>query len=129
MTTLYLKTTGDTTTFFPESLNTRCYSCGLVEISGVLSPTDEENNGESYFLCSNISEDVFVNNVKLPVLRKLTWKKKNKGVIDEKFCPIIWCKMIRDRVTKINLYITDSLGNRVSFTGKGLTCTLLLRIQ
>lgn len=128
MTTLYLKTEGDTTTFLPESLDTRCFSCGLAEISGVLSPDEDEKIGESFFLCSNISEDVFVNNIKLPVLRKLTWKKKNKGLIDEKFCPIIWCKMTRERVTKINLYITDSLGNRVSFNGKGLTCTLLLRL-
>lgn len=127
MTTLYLKTQGDSTTFLPESLDVLNYSCGLAEISGFLSPEDDEKKDDTFFLCSNITEDVFVNNIRLPVLRKLTWKKKNKGIMDEKFSPILWCKIIRSSVTKINLYITDSCGNRLSFTGKGLTCTLLIR--
>lgn len=126
MSAFYLKTTGDSTITLAERLDIENYACGLMDVSGQLIPENDENFEEEYFLCSSISEDVFVNNTKLPVLRRLKFKKSN-GIVNSMFRKIIWLKVISEPISKINIYITDSKGKRVSFRGKGLVCTLLLR--
>lgn len=121
----YIKTFGDTSVTLAERLDIENYGCGLLEISGQLTPSENEKIlSKHFFLCSDISEEVFINNIKLPILRTIKFDKNWE--IDQKFNKIIWLRVIREPVSKITLYITDENGKRVSFKGEGLMCTLLL---
>lgn len=116
---------GDTTMILAERLDIENYGVGLVEIMGQLKPHESKyKDTKSYFLCSDISQNVYVNQIKLPVLRRITFD--DTWHINMRYEKIIWLRIEREPISKINLYITDEKGSRVSFSGKGLMCTLLL---
>lgn len=121
MNALYLWTDGDTVTTLAETLEIEGYGCALFDIHGQLkdaSPT------KPYYLCSDISNDVFVGNTKLPVLRQL--KLNGKGFVTNSIEKPIWIEVTRRSISKLRLYLCDEIGNVFSFKGRGLYCTLLL---
>lgn len=120
MNALYLSTDGDRITSLSEVLEIEGYHCAVIEMYGKL----DTDNGKPLYLCSDIAQDVFVNNKMLPVLRQIT--TKTNGNVNTDMSQIIWLNVTRRGISKIRLYITDDLGNVVSFPNQTLYCTLLL---
>lgn len=120
MNAVYLWTNGDTTTSLAQTIEVDRYGCSLFEIHGKLDVT---NYSEPYFLCSDVSQDVFVYDTKLPVLRQI--KLNSKGFIVNDLTRPIWLNVTRPSISQIRLFICDRHGKIHSFTGKGLYCTLL----
>jgi hypothetical protein len=144
MDVIYVNTkTGDDTVTLAERIECEGYGIGVAEISGQLTPKqkirnkrEEEEEGKKevceenifqtkfFYLCSNISEEVIINNLKLPILRKIHFNRE--GYVHEIYSKILLLRVEREPISKINLYITDEQGQRISFEGKGLNCTLVL---
>lgn len=121
MNALYLWTNGDSVTTLAETIEIEGYGCALFDVHGQLK---EASPSKPYYLCSDISDDVFVNNIKLPVLRQL--KLNSKGFVTNEIEKPIWITVTRRSISKIRLYLCDDEGNIFSFKGRGLYCTLLL---
>lgn len=121
MNALFLTTQGDSVTTLAETLEIEGYGCALIEVYGRLSISDLS---EELFLCSDITEDVFVNTVKLPVLRRL--KMNSKGLITNTIEKPIWLTVTRQAISKVRLFICNGQGDIKTFSGRGLYCTLLL---
>lgn len=85
--------------------------------------TKKINKDRDLYLCCNIIEESFVNNVKLPVLRYL--KRNSSGFINSNIDHIIWLNVIRPEINEIRLYITDNTGKVISVPKNKLSCTLL----
>lgn len=121
MNAVYLWTKGDSTTSLAEPLEVDRYGCSLFEVHGKLETKDFS---KPFFLCSDITQDVYVYGGKLPVLRQL--KLNSKGFIVNDIQRPIWLTVTRTTISQIRLFICDEIGNVQSFGGKGLYCTLLL---
>ena len=125
MNALYLKTFGDTTITLPQRLEIENYGCGLIEISGQLEPTNDKlTPKDNFFLCGDFVQESFIGQIKLPIIRRIKFSKSWE--VNTYFKKIIWVRVEREPISRINLYITDESGNRLSFQGEGLMCTLLL---
>lgn len=122
MNALYLWTNGDTVITLADTLELEGYGVGLIEMHGKIVISGIPNNDPLY-LCSDISQDTYVRNIKLPVLREI--KRNGNGLVINDLCKTIWLKVTRQSISKIRLYICDVLGNVVSFDKKKLYCTLL----
>ena len=120
MNVIYLWTNGNHVTYLAETLELEGYGCGVIDVHGKL----ENGNGHSYYLCCDMTEDVFVNNIKLPVLRQI--RTNSKDFISSQINHVIWLKITRSTISKIRLYICNEKGDVQSFKGRGLFCTLLL---
>ena len=122
---VFLKCDGDTKTFLTNPLEIEGYACGVMEISGNL---DKYKNGQKrkkqdqLFLCSDICKEVFVNGIKLPVLRQIL--RSPSGNILQ-ISNIVWLKVLRPTITSIRLYITNEIGEVQSFNGGWLQCSVL----
>ena len=84
------------------------------------------NTNEGFLLCSDIIAPSYVNNIRLPVLRRfcaLTPGNKHTITPDRPYYVPITNTFIED----IRLYITDSLGKQISFTDSVVRVTLHLR--
>ena len=120
-----MTTLGDTTITLPQRLDIENYGCGLIEVSGQLEPINSTLSArENFFLCSDFVQESFIGQIKLSIIRKIKFSRNWEA--NTYFKKIIWVKVEREPISRINLYITDELGNRVSFKGQGLMCTLLL---
>jgi hypothetical protein len=125
MNALYMTTTGDSTITLAQRLDIENYGCGLIEVSGQLEPTNSTLSArDNFFLCSDFVQESFIGQIKLPIIRKIKFSRNWE--VNTYFKKIIWLKVEREPISRINLYLTDELGNRVSFKGEGLMCTLLL---
>lgn len=123
MNALYLKTNGDTVATLAETLELEGYGVGVIEMYGKII-VENKSHGDPLFLCSDINQDSYVENIKLPVLREIRRNQKN-GFVNNNINKIIWLKVTRRSISKIRLYICDAKGNIVSLKNKDLHCTLL----
>jgi hypothetical protein len=121
---MYLETHGDTIIPLAERVELEGYCVGVVEIHGSIKKSN--NSGKPYYLCADITEDVFVNSCKLPVLCQISLK--SNGVINSQVTKNVnWLRISRRSMDKIRLYICDEKGKVISFTDKGVYCTLVFK--
>jgi hypothetical protein len=111
----------DTAVEFSVPLEVAGYECGISDIGGEL----KENIDTTVYLCSDICEESFVGNVKLPVLLKL--KRNRKGVVLDNVDHMIWLNLNRPSISRIRFYICDVKGNVLSEGKNKWYCTLLLQ--
>lgn len=119
---IYISTKGDDIVTLAKRIECEGYGLGVVELSGQLLPTNGKKT--SYYLCSDVSEEVLINSTKLPILRKINFD--NEGNVHDIYSKVLLLRVERTPISRINLYITDSEGRRQPFEGKGLNCTLVL---
>ena len=116
---VFLDTTGDTTHYLANQLEVENFDCGVVEITGKINNSIKKT--KRLFLCSDICKTMFVNNIKLPVIRQLI--RSNSGIIQQ-FNNIIWIKVMRPNISSIRLYITDEYGQTIAVGESWLQCSL-----
>ena len=75
------------------------------------------------YLCCNIINESYVDEIKLPVLRSI--KRTSSGYIQNEVSRVIWLKLNREFIPEIRLYITNNKGQIVSLPENKLNCTLL----
>ena len=145
MTPLYLKTSGDTETILPVTINLEGKGLALFEINGSYQT---DYTGPMY-LCCDVVDPSIVGNMLLPVLRQLQMvvpasiKKKRLGQsvprrlkqeedrqtpvwrINEMFAKPIYVSCLRKEVTNFRLYLLGKDGNTPSLVKCRLNCTLL----
>lgn len=119
MKAIYLTTDGDTTTELPVPLEIEGYGCGVVEMSGKVRNGFSDN----LYLCCDIIEESYVNNIQMPVLRYIN--RNRNGVVNKTNSHIIWLRVMRPNINSIRLYIADEYGKIVSVKDNYLNCTLL----
>ena len=119
MNAVYLFTDGDRTTDLPIPLEVEGYGCGVIEMTGKIKNGFKDN----LYLCCNICEESYVNNIRLPVLRYLN--RNSNGLINKGIDHVIWLRVMRPNISSIRLYIADENGEIVSVEGNKLNCTLL----
>ena len=117
---LHLQTNGDSIINFDIPLEYNGYGIGLVSVTGKLA----ENMEKQLFLCSDIIEESFVGNKKLPVLHAL--RRKENGFLYSNIFNILYLRIVRPTISSIRLYICDEEGQIVSLKKKHLNCTLLI---
>lgn len=123
MNALYLKTNGDTVNKLSETLEIEGYGVSVVEIYGKV-PLPARYKNKPLFLCSDISQDTHVGDIKLPVLRML--KTNSSGIVNNNIHKLIWLQVVRRSISFIRLYICDINGEIISLDEKTLYCSLLL---
>lgn len=123
MNAVYAWTNGDTITNLAETLEIEGFGVGLIEIYG-RPKLDIKYKNKNLFLCSDITQDTYVGNMKLPVLRMLTTNSQG-SVITKDINKVIWLKVTRRSINYLRLYICDDKGELVSLGNKRLNCTLL----
>ena len=119
---IYITTKGDDIVTLAQRIECEGYGIGVVELSGQLLPKNRKET--TYYLCSDITEEVLINSTKLPILRRINFD--SEGNVHDIYCKVILLRVERAPISRINLYITDGEGRRQSFEGKGLNCTLVL---
>ena len=119
MNALYLSTSGDTTTQFPTPLEVPGYRCGVIEMTGKVFHSGKE----PIYLCSNICEESFVGQNKMPVLRRI--KRGASGIGNPDIHNVIWIHVMRPTISSIRLYISNGKGEIISLGSEELNCTFL----
>ena len=119
MKAIYLTTDGDTTTELPVPLEIEGYGCGVIEMSGKVRTGFTDN----LYLCCDICEESYVNNIKMPVLRYIS--RNRNGLVNKPIDHVIWLRVMRPNISSIRLYISDEHGKIVSVEDNFLNCTLL----
>lgn len=122
MNAVYGYTNGDTVITLAETLEIEGYGVGVIDIFGKVSLPSKYRN-KPLFLCSNITQDTYVGNKKLPVLKML--KTNQSGIINNNIYKLIWLRVTRRSISNLRLYICDINGEIVSLGSKTLYCTLL----
>lgn len=123
MKVLYLHTNGDKTTNLIETLDVLGNVCCVVNVQGKIDGIPSTT--EPLYLCSNITQDVIVNDTKLPALCQ--FKPNSKGFVDFKCDSLIWLDVRHHFLSHVHLYISNENGDILSFGGRGLYCTLLIK--
>ena len=84
---------------------------------------EQNNDGftNNLYLCSDIVEESDVGNIKMPVLRSL----KRKNGIPVEINNVVWLRVKRPSMSRIQLYIADDRGKVFSLPKNTLNCTLL----
>ena len=119
MNAVYLSTNGDTTTQLPTPLEMQGYGCGVIEMTGKVYYSEKE----PIYLCSNICEESIVENIKMPILRRI--KRGASGIVNSSICNIIWLRVMRPTISSIRLYIANGKGEIITLGSEKLNCTLL----
>ena len=119
MNAVYLSTSGDTTTQLPIPLEIQGYGCGVIEMTGKVYYSEKE----PIYLCSDICEESFVGNNKMPILRRI--KRGANGIVNSNIHNIIWLCVMRPTISSIRLYIANGKGEIISLGNEELNCTLL----
>ena len=124
MKVVYLSTSGDDTVILPYPIVGDDYICGIVEMNGkVLNPKESTKNPyRNLYLCSNVVDESFVTDLKIPVMRMIP---RRNNLVNVDFKKIIWLKVNRPHISSIRLYIADESGEIVSLPKNKLNCTLL----
>ena len=101
----YLSTTGDNLIYFGESFNLGTqYMCSIEDIYGQIKTKGKQ----SLFLCTDICEESFIHEVKLPVLRQIKYNNKT-GNINNEIRNYMWLNVNKTYFNSIRLYICDAL--------------------
>ena len=119
MNALYLSTNGDSITQLPTPLEIQSYGCGVIEMTGKVYHTGKE----PIYLCSDICEESFVGQNKMPILLRI--KRGASGIVNSNIHNIIWLHVMRPTISSIRLYISNSKGEIISLGEEELNCTLL----
>ena len=119
MNALYLSTNGDSITQLPTPLEIQGYGCGVIEMTGKVY----HNAKEPIYLCSDICEESFVGQNKMPVLRRII--RGVSGIVNTNIHNVIWLRVMRPTISSIRLYISNSKGEIISLGREELNCTLL----
>ena len=119
MNAVYLSTNGDTTTQLPTPLEMQGYGCGVIEMTGKVYHSERE----PIYLCSNICEESFVGNIKMPILRRI--KRGASGIVNSSIRNIIWLRVMRPTISSIRFYIANGKGEIITLGAEELNCTLL----
>jgi hypothetical protein len=123
---MHLETHGDTIIPLAERIELEGYCVGVVEIHGSVKKPAADPSGKPYYLCTDITEDVFVNSCKLPVICQITLK--SNGAINSQVTKNVnWLNISRHSIDKIRLYICDDKGKLISVGAKGVYCTLVFK--
>ena len=117
---VYLNTSGDTTHYLANSLEVEGFACGVIEVNGKINSSIKKT--KELYLCSDICKGVFINGIKLPILRQIF---RNSSGIIQSFNNKIWLQVMRPNISSIRLYITDENGNIISVGQNWLQCSLL----
>jgi hypothetical protein len=121
---MYLETHGDTIIPLAERVELEGYCVGVTEIHGQIKNANKM--GKPYYLCADITEDVFVNSLKIPCICQITLKPS--GVINTYVTKnVTWLRISRRSMDKIRLYICDDQGKIVSVGNEGVYCTLVFK--
>jgi len=127
MTIIHLKTNGRTVTRLAQHIHfesracaTLVSLCGKLDISGITS-----SDLKPYYLCCDLLDDVYLHNHMRPVLSRFT--VNSKGTVNSSIQHMVWIPLKTKAFSKIKLYICNELGETVSFRGKGVYCTLLIK--
>ena len=78
---------------------------------------------EPIYLCSNICEESFVGQNKMPVWRRI--KRGASGIGNSDIHNVIWIHVMRPTISSIRLYISNGKGEIISLGSEELNCTLL----
>ena len=98
------------------------WECALVDyqLTGASIPYDP------FCICSDICEASCVGDIRLPVLRRASFKgKKVESLVEPELPQYIGVK--RDQMKRIRVYITDSKNRRFAVPGGELSCTVHFR--
>lgn len=124
MTILHLWTNGDHITQLAETIYLEDSLVGLVNISGkIVLPSTWTM--KPLFLCCNFIEDVYINNLKLPVLSVFT--TNSKGLVNSVINHVTWLRAETDTVFRPRLFICNDSGDVLTFQGRGIYCTLQIK--
>ena len=121
MSVLYLSTLGDSVTYLAEPIHIEGFCVAVVEISGKI----DRRPGtllKPLYLCCDFVENVNLHNFKLPILKQFTTNKQ--GYVNSTVGHVIWLKVTRSTLRKVRLYLCNDDGERVSFSGRGVYCTV-----
>lgn len=125
---IYPKCFGDSVTYLAQPitiLNPPTYEIAVIQISGFLKGAKK---GQTYYLCSNVSQDVFVGCRKLPALCCLHIEDEETGHVVNTINQIpVWLKVTREQIWKLRLYVCDEKADIVSVLGTQLNCTLIIK--
>ena len=119
MNALYLSTNGDTTIQLPIPLEVQGYGCGVTEMTGKVFHSVKE----PIYLCSDICEESFVGQNKMPVLCRI--KRGVSGIVNSNIYNVIWLRVMRPTINSIRLYISNGSGEIISLGPEELNLTLL----
>lgn len=122
---LYLSTNGDKTIELASILNVEKYGCGVVNVTGKINHNESNlKKTDRLFLCSDICEESFIENVKLPILCEIF--RNGNGVINNDIFNIVWISILRPAISSIRLYISNFKGEIISVEESSVNCTLLI---
>jgi len=120
---LYLSTNGDEVTTLAEAISSNGQCAAVVEISGKIN-RKQDSLLRPLYLCCDFVENANLHTRKLPILKQFTTNRQ--GYVNSSVGHVIWMKVTRSRLSQVRLYICDDDGETVSFTGRGIYCTLVL---
>ena len=122
MTILYLSTLGESVTYLPQPiLNYGECVVGVLDITGKID-RKPATLLKPLYLCCDFVDHSTLHNFKIPILRQFATNKQ--GYVNSSVGHVIWLKMTRSVLSKARLYICNEDGEKVSFTGRGIYCTL-----
>lgn len=99
------------------------WDCALTEI-GFINCLDFLDTIQEIYIFCDICEDVFVRNQQLPILRRIQFFEKKESF---NFSVPYYIKVIRNRIKRIRIYITDENFQIISFSSGYSFCTLHLK--
>ena len=126
----FSKQKSDDDLFFDITINLNCplnvpnHCLALGELSGRIQSKNERRRTPLY-LCCDLCEDSNVMNAKMPVLRQVI--RSQGGNISNPVQNLIWCKLVRDHITTIRLYISDVDGELQPLSNCLLNGTLIFK--
>jgi hypothetical protein len=104
-----------------RAIDLKGYGVGVLHVSGFLKNWDWKS--EALYLCGDVCQDSYLNNVMHPILCPLS-KGAGGGAVLDVTNPV-WLKLIRERITSVRLYVVNAKGEMKSFDDSFLKCTLV----
>ena len=105
-----------------KTLETEHYLCAVSELSGKITNSNFRKV-DRLFLCSDVCQESFVDNTKLPILCEI--HRNQNGVVTNTFQHMNWLHVLRPNLSCVKLYILDDQGVDVSVDFGSLRCTLM----
>lgn len=118
---LHLWTNGDNITHLAEPLLIEGSHVGVVSIHGKID-LPRSWSIKPLFLCCNFIEGVYLRHLKLPILTQFT--TNSKGFVNSSIGHVTWVKARISTLAHPRLYICNENGEMMSFSGRGVYCTL-----
>lgn len=114
--------TEDTTVQLSGAIDLKGYGLASLQLSGFLKSWDWKK--DLLFLCGDFCQESYLNSAMQPVLCSISKGFGGGGTVLDVTNPV-WLKPNRERLTSVRLYVVDQNGNRKSFEGSFLKCTLV----